>query len=90
MIDADVNPSCRPQIAGLIGEKAPTKVPVEYIDFANVFSLDLTSELPEHTGINDHAIELVEADRFIRPSKSSAGASILFDRKSDKSLRLCV
>ena len=114
----DVHPSRRPQISGLIAEEAPTTVPAEYSDFADVFSPDLASELPEHTGINDHAIELVEgqqppygpiyslgpveletlkayietnlANGFIRPSKSPAGAPILFDRKSNGSLRLCV
>ena len=114
----DVHPSRRPQISGLIAEEAPTKVPAEYLDFADVFSPDLASELPEHTGINDHAIELVDsqqppygpiyslgpveletlkayietnlANGFIRPSKSPAGAPILFDRKSDGSLQLCV
>ena len=30
------------------------------------------------------------ANSFIRPSKSPTGASILFDRKPDASLRLCV
>ena len=117
-LEFDVHPSRRPQISGLIAEEAPTKVPAEYSDFADVFSPDLASELPEHTGINDHAIELVEgqqppygpiyslgpveletlkayietnlANRFIRPSKSPAGAPILFERKSDSSLQLCV
>ena len=70
----DVHLSRRPQIAGLIAEKAPTKVSVEYADFADVISPDLASELPEHNGISDHAIELVDANRFIRPSKSPAGA----------------
>ena len=114
----DVHPSRRPQISGLIAEEAPTKVPAEYSDFADIFSPDLASKLPEHTGINDHAIELVDgqqppykpiyslgpveletlkayietnlANGFIRPSKCLAGAPILFDRKSDGSLRLCV
>ena len=94
------------------------KVPAKYLDFADVFSPDLASELPKQTGINDHAIELVEgqqppygpiyslepveletlkayieinlANEFIRPSMFPAGAPILFDRKSDGSLRLCV
>ena len=35
-------------------------------------------------------IETNLANGFIRPSKSSAGAPILFDRKPDGSLRLCV
>ena len=101
----------------MIAEEAPTKIPTEYSDFADVFSPDLASELPEQTGINDHAIKLVDgcqqppygsiyslgpveletlkayietnlANGFIRPSKSPAGAPILFDRKSDGSLRL--
>ena len=83
------------------------KVPAEYSDIADVFSLDLASELPEHTGINNHAIKLVDsqqppygpiyslgpveletlktyietnlANEFMRPSKSLAGAPILFD-----------
>ena len=50
------------------------KVTDKYINFANVFSPDLVSRLPKHTGINDHAIELADADEFIRPSKSPAGA----------------
>ena len=86
----DVHPLRKPQIAGLIVKEAPTKVPNEYVDFADVFSPDLASELPEHTGINNHYIELVDANWFIRPSKSPAGAPILFNRKLDKSLRLCV
>ena len=53
--------SWRPQISGLIAEKAPTKVSTEYSDFTDVFSQDLTSELPKHTRINDHAIELVKS-----------------------------
>ena len=56
----DVHPSRRPQIAGLIAEEARTKVPVKYADFADIFSPDLASELPEHTGINEHAIKLVD------------------------------
>ena len=117
-LELDVHPSRRPHVSGLIAEEAPTKVSAEYSDFADVFSPDLASELPEHTEINDHAIELVNgqqppygpiyslgpveletlkayietnlANGFIRPSKSPASAPILFDRKPDGSLRLCV
>ena len=39
------------------------KIPTEYLDFADVFSLDLASELPKYTGINDHAIELVDGQQ---------------------------
>ena len=86
----NVYPSRRPQIAGLIAEEAPTKVSVEYGNFADVFSLDLASELPEHTEINNHSIKLVDTNGFIRPCKSPASAPIFFDRKSDGSLWLCI
>ena len=81
MIDATMHPSHGPQIAGLIIEKTPTKVPVKYADFAS--SPDLASELLEHAGINDHAIKLVDAN-FIRPSKSPAG----IPRQAEKGLIL--
>ena len=55
-----VHPFLRPQIFSLIAKAAPIKVPAEYLDFADVFSPDLASELPEHTEINNHTIELVE------------------------------
>ncbi len=86
--------------------------------FADVFSPKLVAELSKHTGINDHAIELVDdqwppygsiyslepveleifktyienklANDFIKPSKSPAGAFILFNKKLDRCLRLCV
>ncbi len=111
-------PSRRAQIAHLKVDEAPTKVPSEYADFADVFSPKIAAELSEHTGINDHAIELVDnwqplygliyslgpieletlkayiennlANGFIWPSKSPAGAPILFDKKPDSSLRLYV
>ena len=59
----NVHPFRRPQIAGLIDEEAPTKVPAKYSDFADIFSLDLAFVLPEHTGINDHAIKLVNGQQ---------------------------
>ena len=67
-----VHPSLRPQRAGLIAEETPPKVSVEYANFA--FSPDLASKLPEHTGIKDCSLELVNPNGFIRPSKSPAGA----------------
>ena len=55
----NIYPFRRPQISDLIVEKTPTKVPDKYFDFADVFSSDLASKLPEHTGINDNTIELI-------------------------------
>ncbi len=55
-----MHPSRRAQIAQLKADEAPIKVLSEYADFADIFSPKLAAELPEHTGINDHAIELVD------------------------------
>ena len=57
----DIPLSQRSQISGLIAKEAPTKISAKYSDFADVFSPDLASELPKHTRINDHAIELVDS-----------------------------
>ena len=59
-LELDVHSSRRHQVSGLIAKEALTKVPAEYSDFADVISPDLLSELPEHTGINDHAKKLVD------------------------------
>ncbi len=110
--------SRRAQIAHLKADEAPFKVFSKYTDFTDIFFPKLAAELPEHTGINDYAIKLVDdrqppynpiyslglveleilkayiennlANGFIRPSKSPAGAPIIFNKKPDGSLRLCV
>ena len=51
------------QISDLIIEKALIKVTNKYIDFVDIFSPDLASELAEHIGINDLAIELVDGQQ---------------------------
>ena len=104
----------RPQVSGLIVEKASTKISAEYLYFADIFSPKFVFELSKHNGINNHIIELINgqqppykpiyslklveleilkayigtnlANGFIRPSKSSASALILFERRSDGSL----
>ena len=50
-----VHPSRKAQIAQLKADEAPTEIPSKYADFADVFLPKLAAELPEHTGINDHA-----------------------------------
>ena len=62
-LDADVYPSHKPQISGLIAKETPTKVLAEYSEFADIFSPDLTSKLPKHTKINYHAIKLVNSQQ---------------------------
>ena len=46
------------QVEGLIFNKAPIEVPVEYSNYSNVFSAENVAELLENIGINEHAIEL--------------------------------
>ena len=48
------------QVEALLFNKASTEVPVEYSDYSNVFSAKHAAELPEKTGINEHAIKLEE------------------------------
>lgn len=48
------------QIAALQWDKISTKVFTEYIDYVDVFSPNLTMKLAKNTGINEHAIKLVE------------------------------
>ena len=59
-LELDVYSFRRFQVSGLIVKEDSTKIPAEYSDFADIFSSDLTSELSEHTGINNHVIELVD------------------------------
>ena len=115
-VGSNVHPSRQAQIASLDVEEVT--IPAEYLDYTDVFSPDSAAELPEHTGINDHPIDLIDdkqppygpiyslgpveletlktyietnlANGFIRPSQSPAGALILFIKKKDGSLRLCV
>ena len=111
-----IHSSRQAQVATLTSKE--TRIPTEYFDLSNVFSSDSAAELPEHTRINDHPIDLLDdkqppygpiyslgpvelemlktyikanlASSFIRSSKSPAGAPILFVRKKNGSLRLCV
>ena len=111
-----IHSSRQAQVAALTSEEI--RIPAEYSDFSNVFSSDSAAELPEHTGINNQPINLLNnkqplyssiyslepveleklktyieanlASSFIRPFKSPASTLILFVRKKDGSLYLCV
>ena len=48
------------QVGALLFDKAPTKVPVEYSGYTNVFSAENTAELLENTRMNEHTIKLEE------------------------------
>ena len=53
-----IHSSYQAQIAALTSEK--TGILAEYSDFSNVFSSNSATELMEHTGINDHPINLLD------------------------------
>ncbi len=53
-----------PTLAALEWDKAFIKIPVKYSDYADVFLTDLAIELPENTGMNKHAIELIEGKQL--------------------------
>ncbi len=55
-----MNLSRAPRLAVLQQDKALTEIPLEYADYSDVFLFDLAMELPENTGINEHAIKLVK------------------------------
>ena len=106
------------QVGALLFDEASTEILAEYSNYSDVFSVENAAELPENTGINEHAIKLEKskqqlfgpiyslglveletlktyikidlANGFIRPSKSSAGAPILFNWKPDRSLRFYI
>lgn len=59
LLNANIHLFRRFQIAGLIAEEVLTKIFNEYVDFVDVFFLDLTSQFLKHTEINNPAIKLV-------------------------------
>ena len=48
------------QVGALLFDEALTKIPAEYSDYSDVFSAENAAELPENTGMNEHAIKLEE------------------------------
>ena len=58
LVRITIHPSQKAQISALIQDKAPTKVPLKYAEYVDVFSFNLTMELSKNTGINKHVIEL--------------------------------
>lgn len=55
-----IYPEHKAQITFLKTKKALISVPAKYLDFANIFSKELTIVLPKHTKISTHAIDLEE------------------------------
>ncbi len=55
-----IHPSQAAQITALKWDKAPTKILAKYSDYADIFSSELAMELSENTGMNEHAIKLID------------------------------
>ena len=55
-----IHPPSQAQVGLLLVNKALVKIPPKYLDYADVFLFDLAIELPENTGMNEHAIKLIE------------------------------
>ena len=111
-----IHPDREPQITSLLTKEV--KILEEYSDYADVFSEEKVLVLPEHTKLNEHAIDLDDGKQplygpiyslgpvelktlkiyietylktgFIWPSKSPVNAPILFNKKPDGSLRVCL
>ena len=72
-LNVDVYHSCKPQIAGLIAKEVFRKIFSKYINFADVFMPDLAFKLSKHTGINNHAIKLVNSEQLFHGPIYSLG-----------------
>ena len=57
-IKAQNGAQSKAQVRALIFNEALTKVPVEYSDYSNVFSIENAAELLKHIRLNDHTIVL--------------------------------
>lgn len=60
IIDINVHLLYISQIAFLKANKTLTCMLFKYTKFAEIFFKDLVAELPKHTKINDHAIDLIK------------------------------
>ena len=64
-LKADIHPFHKSQISNLIAKKSSTKILAKYLDFVDIFSLDLVFKLSKYTEINKHAIKLVDGQQPI-------------------------
>lgn len=52
--------SIKALIEALIAKETLIKVSSKYLNYASIFSTDLTINLPKHIAINNHIINLIE------------------------------
>ena len=60
-LELAIYPSWAPLLAALQQDKTLTEILLKYLDYADVVSPDMPMQLLENTGINEHAIELIES-----------------------------
>lgn len=70
---SDIYPFYRDQLASLLANNAFTATLSEYTDFADVSSPESVAKLPEHTGINNIFIDLVDGKQSPYKSIYSLG-----------------
>lgn len=58
-----IYPSRAAQIAALQVDKALSKIPSKYSNYADIFLPNLTMELPKHIDINNHIIKLENSEQ---------------------------
>lgn len=52
-------------LAALQQDQALNKIPLDYLNYVDIFSADLAIKLTEITGINEYAIKLVKAKQSL-------------------------
>ena len=72
-----VHPFWAAQIRLLKANKAPIIIPTKYSDYTDIFWSELAVKLPEHTNINDHAIELENGKWLLYSPIYSLGPMVL-------------
>lgn len=60
-----VHSSTAAQIELLKANKSLTTIPLEYFDYTDIFLPEFTAKLPEHSGINNHIIELDDGNPLL-------------------------
>lgn len=58
LLGMSIHPNKQALIRLLLADKTPTKLPLKYFAYIDVFLSDFAIGLLEHTSMNDYAIEL--------------------------------
>lgn len=64
LLATSINISRKAQIGALIAKKTSSKISAKDLDYADIFSPDLTIKLLKYTGISNHAINPVKRKKL--------------------------